>query len=121
MGSDSWRDNYCWPGFSPFYSYFYQYDNNFYYAFTKFAEAIQTLRDLGKTTPGPGYYDEPLSEEEQERTFDGLDFMNISHWLVEHFRQGIEHNSKEMEGAIPRRSMDELSELTSKLMKNKKK
>ena len=34
LGEETFIQNYCWPGFSPFYSYFYQYPTNFYYAIT---------------------------------------------------------------------------------------
>ena len=121
MGSDSFRDNYCWPGFSPFYSYFYQYGNNFSWAIMNIATAMSNLYQTTQAqAEGPQYgYQKPA--EDEDRTFYGIDYMTLSYWLVEQFRQGIEHNSQEMEGKIPRRSMDELSQLTSKLMKNKNK
>ena len=29
LGNSTYLNNYCWPGFSPFYSYFYKYPQNF--------------------------------------------------------------------------------------------
>jgi hypothetical protein len=84
LGNSTYLENYCWPGFSPFYSYFYEYPNNFEYALVKIFTALKTLTN-NFTVPGPKYGEQPEKpiEEEAERTIDGYDFMSASYWLVE--------------------------------------
>lgn len=33
LGYNKYIENFCWPGYSPFYSYFYKYEDNLQYAF----------------------------------------------------------------------------------------
>lgn len=120
LGNSTYLENYCWPGFSPFYSYFYQYPTNFQYSLVKVFTALKNLLNAFQV-PGPVMSEAPSSEttESEERDIDGFDFMNVSYWLVDMFSKGLEYNEKEMNGEIQRRSTEELNQMTTKrIMKN---
>jgi len=44
LGYDKYIENFCWPGYSPFYSYFYRYPDNLQYAFTELIESLDLFR-----------------------------------------------------------------------------
>jgi hypothetical protein len=85
LGNSTYLENYCWPGFSPFYSYFYQYPTNFQYAVVHIFTALKTLITSVMSVPGPTY------EEQPERTFMGLDYMTLAYWLGDSFIKGLEY------------------------------
>lgn len=85
LGNSTRIENYCWPGFSPFYSYFYQYPSNLDYVITQVWTALTTLStDIASYADGAGYAKEaPPPPPKSDRTFLGIDYMNISYWLVD--------------------------------------
>ena len=66
---------------------------------------------------GPTYEKRTM---DSERTFYGIDYMTICYWLLDSFKKGIEFTGKQMNGQVPRRSMEELNTLTTKrIMKSR--
>ena len=43
LGYNKYIENFCWPGYSPFYSYFYKYPNNLQYAFIQMVNAFDVF------------------------------------------------------------------------------
>ena len=43
LGYNKYIENFCWPGYSPLYSYFYAYPNNLQYAFIELYKSLDTF------------------------------------------------------------------------------
>jgi len=61
LGYNEYVENFCWPGYSPFYSYFYKYPNNLQYAF---GEALYYIDEFLYDVRGEAGY---KSNEKTER------------------------------------------------------
>jgi hypothetical protein len=107
LGNTTYFENYCWPGFSPFYSYFYQYPQNYQYAITKIYNAITTFY-ASMSAPGP------IPSEAAGKVLDGEDYQTLAHLFVDSVGKALEYNQRVMDGGVKRRSMEELGELTTR-------
>ena len=84
LGNSTYFKNFCWPGYSPFYSYFYQYPKNFMYAVQQIIKKISELFPA-TTAPAPDY-------EYQPHSVSAISYHEIMTMLFHVFRDGLDYN-----------------------------
>ena len=109
LGYNKYIQNFCWPGLSPFYSYFYQYEDNLQYAFIKLYNALDDFwYDFYGSTAG---YKSNEKDQEKQVQSPAFSYYNLCSEIVKMLQSAIFYDGQE----IPRNyTMKELQEAAEK-------
>lgn len=90
LGYDEYVENFCWPGYSPLYSYFYEYPENLPYAFS---QALDALDDFYYDWTGNAGYKKSEKKEtpKVESESAGFTYYNLGQEIVKILRYSIDH------------------------------